>query len=113
MKNDTFATCMGLILSALVMIVVGVVMNAWALHVIWNWFIPPIFNLTSLTIWQAAGVAMVFEMFTGTNRTQKHTSSKSSSDKTVGEIFIEGLIVAVMTPVLSVLIAWVIHTLAF
>jgi hypothetical protein len=112
MEKDNFSTCLGMIVSMIVLIVVGTVVDGWALKTVWNWFIPSIFNITSLTLWQAMGVSMVFELFTRTNRNKKNDTSKTSG-KTFGEIFVTSLIEVVLTPVLSVGIAWIIFNLAF
>lgn len=110
MKSDTFSTCIGVVTSLIVVAVVGTIANGWALATIWNWFIPPLFHVTTLTFVQAIGVSMVFELFTGTNRTKKTESSES---KTVGEAIISSLISVILTPVISVGIAWIVLQFAF
>lgn len=111
MKNETFVTCMGLIVSVLVVGIVAALANGWALVTIWNWFIPPIFGLTYLTLWQAVGVSMVFSIFTGTNNTQKNKSD--TSNKSFGEVFVESLVLAILVPLLTVIFAYVVRSLAF
>lgn len=112
MKKDTFATCMGLIVSTLALIVIGTLVEGWALKTIWNWFMSSVFSLTPLTIWQAIGVSMVFQLFTGTNKV-KNQDKTSSSNKTWGEIFVTALIEMTVSPVVSVFIAWIIFNIAF
>ena len=107
--SDLFASCVGWIVVFLVLVTVGTLMNGWALSTIWNWFIPPIFRLTSLTLWQAIGVAMVFELFTGTNKLNKSDGEKKST----GERLVEGVLTAVFVPLFSVGIAYVVLQFAF
>ena len=109
-KDNTFASCLGMIVSVLVLFVVGMFLNGWALSTIWNWFIPPVFGLTALTLGQAVGVSMVFELFTGTNRL---TKSKDTEGKSYTEVFIESLITAILTPVFSVFFAWIVWAYIF
>lgn len=111
MKTDTTTFCLGAILSIAILAIVGGVANGWALATVWNWFIPPIFGLTTLTLFKAIGVATVFQLFTGAKNASD--SNKSSKDKTLGEIFFESLIVALITPALTVAFAWVILQFAF
>lgn len=112
MKDDKFSTCLGMIVSTLALIVIGVLVEGWALKTIWNWFMSTVFNLTPLTIWQAIGVSMVFQLFTGTNKV-KNQDKTSSSDKTWGEVLITALIEVTVSPVVSVFIAWIIFNIAF
>lgn len=109
-NDSTFATCLGLIVSLAVLAVVAAIANGWALVTIWNWFIPPIFGLTSLTLWQAVGVSMVFNLFVGV---KNKSNSSDTKDKTFGEVFISSLAEVILTPVLTVAFAYVVFQLAF
>lgn len=109
--NDVLTTCLGLITSILLLLVVGTLVDGWALSVIWNWFIPTLFKLTPLTLWQAIGVSMVFELFT---RNNKKAKEKSDSDaKTAGQVVVASLVEVITVPVLSVFIAWIVLQFAF
>lgn len=108
--SDKTTTCLGIILGVLIVAVVGGIMNGWALSTVWNWFIPPIFHLTTLTLAQAIGVSTVFTLFTGTKTSTSNTSSK---DKSFGEVVLESLITAILAPVFTVIFAWIILQLAF
>lgn len=110
-RNNGFSTCLGIIVSLVVLLVIGTLLNGWALATIWNWFIPSIFGLTSLSLWQAIGVSMVFELFTGTNRSAKDKSDTSGKSYTY--VFIEGLVKVVAVPLTSVAIAWLVLQFAF
>lgn len=111
-KDDTFTTCLGIVFGLGIVLVVGTLLDGWALSKIWNWFIPPIFKLTPLTLWQAIGVSMVFELFI---RNNKKASAKQddSSDKTLGEAIWVSIVEVTLTPLLSVGIAWIVLQFAF
>ena len=111
MKEDKVTTCLGLIFSLIVVTVVGALMQGWALSKVWNWFMPAIFNLTALSLWKAVGVATVFELFTGTNRTKKNDDDSKSD--TVGEAIVKSLIQVTVAPLVTVFIAWIVFQLAF
>ena len=104
-----------MIVSVLVLFVVGMFLNGWALSTIWNWFIPPVFGFTTLTLGQAVGVSMVFELFTGTNRISKAKDATKNdlSKKSYTEVFIESLITVILTPVFSVFFAWIVWAYIF
>jgi hypothetical protein len=110
MHNKNFVTCLGLIVSVAVLAIVVALANGWALVTIWNWFIPPIFGLTSLTLWQAVGVSMVFQLFVGV---KSKSGDSDTKDKTFGEVFLSSLITVLLTPLFTVLFAWVVLQLAF
>lgn len=110
MDDNKITSCIGMLVSIFVLVILAVAMNGWALSTIWNWFIPPIFGLTSLTIAKAIGVSMVIELFTGTNQVQK--SSKKSSESLL-DMLIEGSAKAVLVPLFTVSIAWVVLQFAF
>lgn len=111
MKDEgIFATCVGLVVSMAVLAIVAAIANGWALVTIWNWFIPPIFGLTSLTLWQAVGVSMVFQLFVGVKNS---TNSSDTKNKTFGEVFITSLVTVILTPVFTVAFAWIVLQFAF
>ena len=108
--DDTFATCLGLIVSLVVLAVVAAVANGWALVTIWNWFIPPIFGLVPLTLWQAVGVSMVFNLFVGV---KNKSSNSDTKNKTFGEVFVSSLSEIILTPLFTVGFAYIVLQLAF
>jgi hypothetical protein len=110
MKEDKFASCVGWIVSLVVLVLVGTVADGWALSTIWNWFIPPIFKLTTLTLWQAIGVAMVFQLFTRTNELKKSGETK---DLSAGEAVLAGFVKAIVVPAFTVGMAYVVLQFAF
>lgn len=111
MRESGFATCLGIITSLIVLFVVGLLINGWALSTIWNWFVPPIFGLTALTTWKAIGVSMVISLFTGTNNLSAKT--EDNYNKSYSEVFYTSLLKVVLVPVFSVCAAWVVVQFAF
>lgn len=110
MDDNKFTSCVGMLVSLFILVILAVAMNGWALATIWNWFIPPIFGITTLTIAKAIGVSMVIELFTGTNNLSK---SSSSSNKSLTDAFIESGVKAIVVPVFTVGLAWVVFQFAF
>jgi hypothetical protein len=110
-KDNVVVSCLGILVSLILLISVGTFLSGWALSTVWNWFVPSVFNVTALTIWQAVGISMVFELFTGTNRLQK--SSSNNSGKSYTDVLLESLLQAVLTPVLTVSVAWIVYQFAF
>lgn len=108
MKDEKFMTCLGAILTIVIVAFVGAIANGWALSTIWNWFIPPVFGLTSLTFFQALGVAIVFDLFTGT---KSRGDSEKHDDLT--SAIISALAKSIALPIMNVLIAWVVLQFAF
>jgi len=110
-KDNVFMSCLGMILATISLMVIGMVMNGWALSTIWNWFVPPIFGLTTLTFGKAIGIGMVAKLFTGTYNFSK--SNNDTKNKTFTDVFAEGLSVSILTPLLTVGFAWIVLQIAF
>jgi hypothetical protein len=111
MKDEgIFESCLGMIVSLVVLVIIATLANGWALVTIWNWFIPPIFGLTSLTLWQAMGVSMVFNLFVGV---KNQSSNSDTKNKTYGEVFVTSLLTIILTPLFTVAFAYIVLQLAF
>lgn len=110
MRDEAFTTCLGMVFSVALLGIVAAIANGWALVTIWNWFMPPIFGLVSLTLWQAVGVSMVFSLFVGV---KNQTNTSDNKDKTFGEVLISSLITVLLTPLFTVSFAYIIFQLAF
>ena len=109
-KEDKVMSCVGWVLAWMSALVVSIFMDGWALSTVWNWFMPRIFSVVTLTLMQSVGVSMVFSLFTRTNRI---SSSESKEKKTSLEKWIETLGIAVFVPLFTVGMAWVILQFAF
>lgn len=110
-KENEVMSCFGMLISTFLLIALGVVLNGWALSNIWNWYMPSIFGLTTLTIWKSVGVSMVFQLFIGTNHIIK--SDSDTKNKSYMTVFFESLVKVTLAPVLSVFFAWIVYQFAF
>ena len=109
MKDNNFLSCVGILVSSAALIIVATIADGWALSKVWNWFMPAIFGLTSLTIWKAIGVSMVLALFTGT----KSSSSDDSKGQSFTEVLVQQSVVAISKPLFIVGIAWIVLQMAF
>lgn len=111
MKNtDEFTSCLGMVVSFLVVAVLSIVMNGWAISTLWNWFVPSIFGLTTLTMGKALGLSLVAQVFTG--RMYSDTKSEESSDSFTATIF-KSLLKVIFVPTMTVFFGWIILQFAF
>ncbi len=96
-KSNFLLSCLGLWATFSAAIIIGSVVNGWALTILWGWFIAPIFGLPILTIPQAIGVGMVVTFFT------KHAiRTKETEPKDFTTALRETLITIIFTPAFTV-----------
>ena len=94
--DKTMFGCIGGLLALVALVVVGSLMNGWALSTLWGWFIVPLFGVPSLTIAQAIGVAITVSTF-------KTTSIKSpDKDEDSFTLFAKSFLLVITTPLMSV-----------
>lgn len=98
--SDKIFGCLGMFLASILMMVIGTLMNGWALSILWKWFVIPIFGLPALSIIQAIGISMTVGLLIS-------RSSADNSKKEWTEI-VGGYIAY---PVLAVGIGWIISGL--
>ena len=111
MKSDNqFESCLGIFVSVSALLVLSSVLNGWALSSVWNWFIPTIFGLPVLTLWQAVGVGMVLQLFV---HNVNYDSNKDTKGKTYWEVFFTSLIEIIVRNVMYFGMGWIIFQLAF
>lgn len=104
-KDELITSCLGMVVGVVLVGFVVAILDGWALSTIWNWFIPPIFGLTQLTMVQAIGVALVFNLFTG----EKSSSKKSDTDdKTFWGTVLESILTNVFKNIFVVVFAWIV-----
>lgn len=61
---NTFWTTLGKIVGIILLFAIGVALCGWVIMLLWNWLMPTIFNLTTITFWQALGIdALVSILF--------------------------------------------------
>lgn len=108
MKKDTsLSSCAGDLFIAFLTIFVSAFVGGLALSLVWNWYVPTLFGLTTLTIWQALGLSIVLKMFVGTSSSRQ----KSSDDVTTR--MLSDTLEYIFTCAVFVGIAWVILQFAF
>ena len=96
-------TVLGIIVAFALAITVGAIINGWVLSILWEWFIAPVFNLPSLSLPLAIGLALVISYLTYQNIDCK---PKESDD---GDAVIKLVMVMVLRPLLVLFFGWVIH----
>lgn len=87
----------GYIASTIAIIVYSTVMNGWALSKLWSWFVVETFGLPILSIPEAIGLAMIASYLT-----HQTDLGKNRSDKSFGEILVEGAMFATARPLVAV-----------
>ncbi len=102
--SDRVLGCIGMVLVIVLMVVIGSLMNGWALSILWKWFVIPIFTLPSLSIIQAIGVSMVVGILTS------HSSTIDSS-KEWTEIINTYIGRAIVYPIMVVGIGWIVSSM--
>jgi hypothetical protein len=110
MNDSKLATGALAITGAVALIVVYVplawLVNGWALSVLWNWFIPPVFeSAPTLSVWPAVGVTIVLSMLT--NHVELYQAAKDPS-KTG---FWPMAIYTFTTPLWALLAGWLLKSL--
>ncbi len=99
--NSGIFGCIGTVVSFLLILIGGSIIGGWALSVLWNWFVSPVFDLPNLTIIQAIGISLITGYITS-------NPSQSSNDKDATEKMISNVVHAFAAPILYVGIGWVI-----
>ena len=94
--------CLGLAVVAIALIVVGSIMNGWVLSVMWGWFVVPLFGVPVLKVAPAIGVALVAKMLT--HQSSSKSNEKKDTSETVGEL----IAAAFLSPMVTLLIGWIV-----
>lgn len=103
MKDDnSWFTCVGLIVFSLVSVIVGAVMNGWVLFTLWGWFVTPILHIELPSIAMAIGFSLVVGMLV------KQNIPSSGKKKETGELVVEIISTAVLSPLLTLFIGWIV-----
>ncbi len=104
MKSAT--GCVVALLSIPVLIVLSVVANAYALSVLWGWFVVPLFALPALSIPVAMGLSVIVNFMTSHSTTE----SKTSDDDEPWETLLKAFIYVIFRPGFALLFGWIIHS---
>lgn len=93
-----FFGCVGLI----VITIIGTIFSGFVLSIMWDWFVVPTFDVGSLSIPVAIGLAMIVNYLTyhGTTRESK------ANDET--EVLVEFLVLSIGKPALYLLMGWIV-----
>lgn len=82
----------------------GSVLGGWALSIMWEWFIVPVFALPSLDIAQAIGLSCIVTILA-----PRQTQNNSGSKKRTFEVIIETSAQAFLVPLLTVGFGWIVY----
>lgn len=103
-KNDSiFMSCLGLFLYAIIIAVVGTLLNGWVLSVLWGWFMVLVFGLPVLSVGYAIGIALVIRYIMPSNYQKADTK-----DKSVLLVCFEAFSMAIFAPLLSLGMGWIV-----
>ena len=97
-----FLAVLGVFFGVPALLALSVLLNGWALHILWGWFIAPVFGVPVLSIAQSIGVAMVIGFST-------YQYIESTSDKNGRDRFAGAVGATVLRPLVSVALGWVVH----
>lgn len=104
MKNNVGLACLGLFSLVVVGIVVGAIMNGWALSVLWGWFVVPLFNVPPLSIPTAIGFALVVGLLT--HQEQADNSKKKEMSDAIAALISR----AVVSPLFTIFVGWIVKS---
>ena len=68
-------------------IVISLLLNGWALSVLWGWFVASLLGVGELTFANALGLSLFTRMLSGFEREAKDQSEKSEVQKKLEDIF--------------------------
>ncbi len=96
---------MGSLIRFVILIVVWLpltALNAWALQILWNWYIPYILGMPSLEFAEAVGIALVV-----TYLTHPMSHEVMEDEKKYWQDFLGRIAVAILKPLYCVGAGWV------
>jgi hypothetical protein len=99
MRAERFLMALGAIIGAPLVSLLTALLNGWVLTKLWAWFIVPTFNLPTLTLFPATGLAITVGFL---------TYSYTGNDKELWDI----TAIAFVVPLLTLAFAWLIHWMA-
>ena len=100
-NNNLSTTVFGCIVALLGVVGIGIVsaiLNGWAVSTLWGWFVVPIFGLPDLGILQAIGISLLISVF----KTKGYDSKKDGGDAAIAL-----LLAVIISPVLSVIVGYI------
>lgn len=96
MKDKEWFGCMGVLVFGVVLTVINVVLDAWALAILWTWFVVPLFNVPNMGLIDAAGISLIVNFLI---REARKTDEEIDWAKTIAKVLVP--------PLTSVGIGWI------
>lgn len=88
------------ILVSFALMLTGAIWQGYVLHILWGWFMTPVFSLPPLTMFQAVGVALVVGYLT------KQSESGLKKDKNLKPYLM--WYEMALNPALALLVGWIV-----
>ena len=102
-KGNDLTSCIGIVFSTVALIVIGALMNGWALTLLWLWFIVPIFNAPTLSLVYAIGLSLVVGFMMS-----KMEKTKSDKKDSFMETFITAAVYTIFTPLIYLFLGFLV-----
>lgn len=102
-EQDSVEGCIGLLVVVIASVVLAIVLNGWALSVLWSWFVVGLFDLPSLTIGKAIGLSCVVSFLVGNRNRGGGKQDRNAAYK--------NLAIVVLSPIVTVATGWIIHVI--
>jgi len=93
---------LGYITAFIALIVVSATMNGWALSILWEWYLVPIFDIPKISIPSAIGIALIVGYLT------HQQQDVDTEDYSPAEVMTRAIIIAFTKPLLALLFGWVV-----
>ena len=90
------------VLGFFLVVALSVLLDGWALSLLWGWFIVPTFNAPELTLAPAIGLALVVRYLT--------THFEQPEDDDPVENLIRAIVHAAVKPMMALAIGWIVHS---
>jgi hypothetical protein len=89
MRGRSAVEIVGLIIFGIIAIVGLAILFGFVIMWLWNWLMPELFGLTTLTYWQAVGIFILFKIllggFAGSDKSSSSSKNSKSSCKKEGK----------------------------
>jgi len=89
------------VIGFIVLIPLTVILNGWALKIIWNWFMPHFFGLPPLTILSAIVVCFIVGYVT------HQQNDYAEAERSPNEKIVRAIVVTVSKPLIALLFGWI------
>ena len=99
--KDNFVAGLLIVLGVIVVSAVGVILQGWALSILWKWFVVPPFAFPALSIVQAIGFSLVVRFITIGYQNPK-------SGKEISDILGEYITSNIIYPLIVLGFGWII-----